>query len=143
MKNIDIGNRDEKRLCKEIFQKNHFYAYNTPRDNEGKQPVDVIAFKGLKDNLSVIFMVDSKNVSLGKKRFDFRYIRQDQEDSMSYAIEWCNVSQKYLGFVIFFEEDFDNPRWLSFEQYNNCLKENEKSVSMNNLPLFLDILKNL
>lgn len=131
-KQLENGKNGEKLLCK-IFRENGYWCHLFERNSSGGQPVDIVALRG-NDN----WLVDSKFIEKQHCSFSLNYVQPNQDTTLRYAREWCKL--KNLGFVIFFERDITNPRFLSFDTYLSMLENNEKSKNMNDLPNFKDLL---
>lgn len=129
------GQRDEDLACK-IFKRYGYWSHNIKKGADGGQPCDIVAI-----NKSTSFLVDVKNVRKEEASFTFSRIEPNQKSSFDYAKNGCGI--KNVGFVIFFERDMLNPRWLSYDQFLSMDSRKEKSANISILPLFETILKKI
>ncbi len=128
-----LGKATEKLVVK-TFKKFKYWAYLIPKKTGG-QPCDIVAAK--KDKVYLVWLVDAKHVREQDVSFDFDRVEANQITSMRYARDFSGMEN--LGFVIFFDRD-KQLRYLPFEDYENFAKNGIKSVNMNNLALFAEVL---
>lgn len=132
MNNKKIGNITENKVA-EIFRENEYWVYITPLKTNG-QPVDIIAI-----NNSSSWLVDAKHVNTSKPSFTFDRIEPNQITSLMYANNFAKIQN--LGFAIEFDRD-GNVYWLSFQKFVEMSKNGQKSINMNELELFKEVIKN-
>lgn len=131
---IKLGNATEKFIIKTL--RNHgYWVYNIPMKATG-QPCDIIAVKG--GNAFVVWLIDGKHVRDEQVSFTFARIEPNQISSMSYAHDFAKIEN--IGFCVFFDRD-KQLRWFPFAEYRKLSEAGEKSVNMNNLKLFTEVLK--
>lgn len=105
----------------------------------GSQPFDVIAVKR-KDGETFVWMVDSKWVNDEKASFTVGRVEANQLSSMEYAIRFANVDERRVGFVLLFERDIDNPRFLSFTTLEDEMGRGRKSFNFHDLPEIIPLI---
>ena len=132
-----LGRATEKFVCK-TFKRYGYWCYNIPKKTNG-QPCDIVAIKGKGKKVFLVWLVDAKHIRNEEVSFTFDRIESNQVTSMSYARDFSNIDN--LGFAIFFDRD-KQLRWLPFEMYEKMFKDGAKSVNMNNLELFTELLEN-
>ena len=141
-----LGKATEKLVCK-TFKKFGYWCYNIPKKTAG-QPCDIIAVKGLEGTVItstmvyttktfLVWLVDAKHIRNEDVSFTFDRIEPNQITSMRYAHDFSKLDN--LGFAIFFDRD-KQLRWLPFEEYERMVANGSKSVNMNNLELFTEVL---
>lgn len=140
---IKLGNATEK-LVSKTLRSFGYWNYILPKKVEG-QPCDIVAMKGIdvKNKVEIIaWMIDAKHVE-NKVSFTFDRVEPNQISSLSYARDFAKIQgyRGYTGFAIFFDRD-KQLYWLSFEQYQEMVKNGEKSVNMQSLKLFSEVLTN-
>ena len=131
-----LGKATEKFVCKTL-KKFGYWAYNLPKKVEG-QPCDIVAIK--KNKAYLIWLIDAKHIRNNEVSFTFDRIEPNQISSMRYARDFSNIDACSLGFAIFFDRD-KQLRWLPFEFYEELAKNGVKSVNMNILRLFTEVLE--
>ena len=138
---IKLGNATEK-LVSKTLRSFGYWNYVLPKKVEG-QPCDIVAMKGIdvKNKVEIIaWMIDAKHVE-NKVSFTFDRVEPNQISSLSYARDFAKIQgyRGYTGFAIFFDRD-KQLYWLSFDQYEKMVKNGEKSVNMQSLKLFSEVL---
>lgn len=128
-----LGDATEKFTTKTL-RNFGYWVYNMPMKTSG-QPFDIIAVKGGKSFL--VWLVDAKHVRDEQVSFTFARIEPNQISSMAYAHNFAKIEN--LGFAIFFDRD-KQLRWLPYLDYVEMEKQGQKSVNMNNLKLFTEVL---
>lgn len=121
-----------------LFRRNGYWVHLTGRSRSGSQPVDLVAIKGTNTE-TLAWLLDVKFVSIQKPSFGFEDIQPDQLTTLRYAREFANMEK--LGFLIVFERDLENPRFLSYDDYLNISKKGRKSVNMDSLEYMEETLK--
>lgn len=140
-KQLELGNKTERNVAKK-FRSFGYWNHILAKRTEG-QPCDIMAAKGLyvKNKIeTIVWLVDAKHVE-NKVSFSFDDIQPNQITSLGYARDFANITgtRGFTGFVIFFERDAQL-RWFSFDNYEKLAKEGAKSVNMNDLRLFEEVL---
>ena len=138
---IKLGNATEK-LVSKTLRSFGYWNYILPKKVEG-QPCDIVAMKGIdiKNKVEIIaWMIDAKHVE-NKVSFTFDRIEPNQISSLSYARDFAKIQgyRGYTGFAIFFDRD-KQLYWFPFDQYQEMVKNGEKSVNMQSLKLFSEVL---
>ena len=135
---IKLGTATEKFTCKTL-RSFGYWVYNIPMKTTG-QPCDIVAIKGTGGkNSFLVWLIDGKHVRGEEVSFTFARIEPNQISAMSYAHDFAKINN--IGFVVFFDRD-KQLRWFPFEEYKKMLEMGAKSVNMNNLELFTEVLKN-
>lgn len=132
---VKLGNATEKFICKTL-RKYGYWAYNMPKKVNG-QPCDIIGIKGGKS--IIVFLIDGKHVRNEEVSFSFTRVEPNQISSLAYARDFAGIQN--VGFCVFFDRD-KQLRWLPFSQFEKLSKEGAKSVNMNTLELFTEVLEN-
>lgn len=134
---IKLGAATEKFIAKTL-RNCGYWVYNIPMKTSG-QPCDIIAAKGIETGTySLTWLIDGKHVRGEEVSFTFARIEPNQISAMGYAHDFAKI--KNIGFCIFFDRD-KQLHWLSFEEYKDFAQKGAKSVNMNNLKLFTEVLK--
>lgn len=136
MSNVSIGNSVELEICK-MFRAHKYWAYNCPKSLSGSQPVDVIAYRGGENGH--FWYIDGKNVNFKKVSFVLDRTEDNQIVSMDYVIHFAKADDKYVGFVVYFERT-EKFYWLPYEKVLEVQKSGSKSVNLNDMRLFEDVL---
>lgn len=132
---IKLGDATEKFIVKGL--KNYgYWVYNFPKKASG-QPCDIVAIKGGKSYL--VWLIDAKHVEEDIVSFTFNRIEANQISSMNYAYNYAKFNIDNLGFCIFFARD-KQLRWFPFKDYLFMNNMGKKSVNMNELKLFTEVL---
>lgn len=134
------GATGEQRTAK-LFNKRGYWAHVLAKTQDGSQPFDVIAVKR-NENGTTVWMVDSKWINDQKASFTFTRVEANQLSSMEYAIRFAGIDERNVGFVLFFERDEDNPKFLSFTTLEDEMGRGKKSFNMAELPDFISELDN-
>ena len=134
--NVSIGNNVEQSICK-LFKKHHYWAANFPKNASGSQPVDIVAYRG--GEKSIFWYIDGKNVNFKKVSFVLDRTEDNQMVSMDYVIHFAKANDKYVGFVIYFERT-EQFYWLPYKKVLEVRKSGLKSVNLNDMRLFEEIL---
>ncbi len=130
---IKLGTATEKFIAKTL--KNYgYWVYNMPKKTNG-QPCDIVAIKG--GNSFLAWLIDGKHVRDEEVSFSFNRIEANQISSMNYAHNYAKINN--IGFCIFFDRD-KQLRWFPFEKYLDMYNKGFKSVNMNDLELFTEVL---
>jgi len=135
MTNSKIGSTYEE-LAAQILNKHGYWAYVTQKKVDG-QPVDVIAAKK-KDNSDIVYLLDVKHVRESVPSFTLSRIEPNQFSSLEFCHVFAHLDR--LGFAIYFERT-ENWYWLPFEKAYDAYKNNVKSIHLNLLEKFEDILE--
>lgn len=133
-KQLVEGNKTEKFVAKTL-KKFGYWNYIMPKKVNG-QPCDIVAGKGGKR--TIMWLVDAKHVEEGKVSFSFDRIEPNQITSFSYAMNYAHLFN--VGFVIFFDRT-KSLYWFPFSDYLKCSQLGAKSVNMNDLQDFEEVLK--
>ena len=131
---IKLGNATEKFIAKTL-RNFGYWVYNMPMKTNG-QPCDIFAAKGGKTVL--VWLIDGKHVRNDEVSFTFARVEPNQISSMRYALEFAKLTN--VGFCVFFDRD-KKLRWLSFEKFYEMQKSGCKSVNMNDLEYFEEVLR--
>lgn len=129
------GNKTEKFVAK-TMKKYGYWTYVIPKKING-QPCDVFAAKG--GNHTIVWNIDAKHVDEGKVSFAFDRIEPNQHTSFAYAINFANLEN--CGFAIYFDRT-KSLYWFSYHDYLRYNMLGYKSVNMNELQDFEEVLKN-
>lgn len=132
---IEQGNATERFVSK-TFKKFGYWSYILPKKVNG-QPCDVCAGKG--GERTLMWLVDAKHVESSKVSFTFDRIEPNQISAMAYALNYAKISN--LGFAIFFDRD-KKLYWFSYQDFVKCQQLGMKSVNMNTLVSFDEVLAN-
>lgn len=130
------GKATEKFVCKTL-RKFGYWVYNIPKKTSG-QPCDIVAIK--KNITYLVWLIDAKHIRNEEVSFTFNRIEPNQIAAMRYARDFSNIDACSLGFAIFFDRD-KQLRWLPFEIYEKLVKDEVKSVNMNDLRLLSEVLE--
>ena len=130
---LKLGTATEKNICKTLRNAG-YWVYNMPMKNVG-QPCDIVALKGSASS----WLIDGKHVRDQEVSFSFSRIEPNQISSMQYASDFAKI--KNVGFVIFFDRD-KQLRWFPYAEYLKMHQLGCKSVNMNDLELFEEVIKN-
>lgn len=136
-KQIKVGNECENLVINNLRKKG-YWAYLCPKNNNGGQPIDIIAAKN--DKIYKIWFMDAKHVREQTSSFAFARIEPNQISSFMYLTDFANIEQKYMGFAIYFEK-MQKLLWLPFEDYVKMFNEGKKSVNYNDLSLFDEVIQ--
>lgn len=140
--NTQLGNTVEKAIC-DIFRKRRYWAYNCPKNANGAQPVDVLAFrredKDGEDKRVIFWFVDGKHVDSKKASFVLNRTEDNQLMSMTYIVDFAGANSKYVGFVIYFERT-EQFYWLPYNEVLEMLQNDKKSVNLTELKEFERVL---
>lgn len=129
-----LGDATEKFVCKTL-RGFGYWVYNMPMKTNG-QPFDIVAAKGGVSFL--VWLIDGKHVRGEEVSFTFARIEPNQISSMAYAHDFAKIEN--IGFAVFFDRD-KQLRWFPFEEYRKMAENGQKSVNMNSLELFTEVLK--
>ena len=129
------GSATEKFTAK-TFKKYGYWAYIMPKKVNG-QPCDLVAGKGGKRTL--MWLVDAKHVRQDEVSFPFDRIEPNQISSMAYAMNFAKLQN--IGFAIFFERT-KKLYWFAYTDYIKYAQLGCKSVNMNELLEFEEVLQN-
>lgn len=135
---IKLGAATEKFIAKTL-RTYGYWVYNVPMKTSG-QPCDIIAVKGnsgKSGNAFLVWLIDGKHVRGEEVSFTFARIEPNQISAMGYAHDFANIEN--IGFCVFFDRD-KKLRWLPFSEYKKLSDSGAKSVNMNNLKLFTEVL---
>lgn len=136
MNNITIGNKTEKTVSSMLREKG-YWVYNCPRNSSGAQPIDLIGIKGGKT--IVCWFIDGKHVREQNPSFPLSRIEPNQLASMKYLNEFAKINITNLGFAIQFERTREI-YWLCYDKVLDMIKNDEKSINLNKLKLFEEVL---
>ena len=139
---LKIGTATEKFIAK-TFKNYGYWVYNMPLKING-QPCDLIAVKGIElvaISGTIAWLIDAKHVREDEVSFPFSRIEPNQTSSMSYAVGFAKIPQKYVGFAVFFERD-KTLYWLSYQELVKMTNEGKKSVNMKDLPKLEEVIYN-
>lgn len=128
------GNKTEKFVAKTL-KKYGYWNYILPKKVNG-QPCDVFAAKGGKK--TIVWNIDAKHVEEGKVSFSFDRIEPNQHTSFMYAINFANLEN--CGFAIYFDRT-KSLYWLSYQDYLKYADLGQKSVNINDLKDFEEVLQ--
>lgn len=134
-KQLIEGNATEKFVVK-TFKKHGYWGYILPKKVNG-QPCDIVAGKGGKR--TIMWLVDAKHVEEGKVSFSFDRIEPNQISSMAYATNYAKLDN--VGFCIFFDRT-KSLYWFKYTDYLKYVSCGYKSVNMNELQDFEEVLNN-
>lgn len=127
-----VGDSTEQFIAN-FLRENGYWAYILPK-KVGGQPFDIIACR-----YNNIWFVDAKHLEKEKASFSFDRIEPNQKTSMLYAQQFAHITN--MGFIIYWER---TPEKLYFLPYNRVLKsekEGKKSVKIEDLNEFKEVLK--
>lgn len=126
-----VGSTTEKTVVNALRQKG-YWVYNTPMKANG-QPVDIIAIKG-----NVSYLMDAKHIRENDVSFTFNRVEPNQITTMLYAMDFAKIEN--LGFAILFERT-GAIYWLDFKKFLESQKNGKKSININELELFDNVIK--
>lgn len=132
-KQQEEGESTEK-LVVAAFKNNGFWAYNLPK-KIGGQPFDIIGCKR-----GITWFVDGKHLEADKASFSFERIEPNQRTSMQYARGFAGIQN--LGFVIKWDRDLSRLFFLSYDKVIELEKNGCKSVKIEVLEDFIEVLNN-
>lgn len=133
------GSATEKFVAK-TFKKAGYWALIIPKKVNG-QPCDVVAGKGSTNSQkTLMWLVDAKHVRAEEVSFPFDRIEPNQITSMAYAMNFAKINGRNIGFAIFFERT-KKLYWFSYQDYIRYSQWDYKSVNMNELLEFEEVLK--
>lgn len=133
-KQLIEGNKTEKFVAKTL-KKYGYWNYIIPKKING-QPCDVFAAKG--GNKTIVWNIDAKHVEGGKVSFSFDRIEPNQHTSFAYAINFAHLDN--CGFAIFFDRT-KSLYWFPYKDYMKYAELGLKSINMNELRDFEEVLK--
>lgn len=125
-------------IAQKFFREHGYWVHLMGRSASGSQPVDLIAVKGIEKG-NQVWLLDVKFVSSSKPSFGFDDIQPDQLTTFRYAREYAHLTN--LGFLIVFERDLDNPRYLPYGEYLQKVDKGQKSMNMDYICKMEEILK--
>ena len=131
-KQIKIGTATEKFIAKTLKGLG-YWVYNMPLKTSG-QPCDLVAIKG-----NIPWLIDGKHVRDDEVSFPFSRIEPNQLSSMAYAHQFAKIQN--IGFAIFFDRT-KQLYWFSYQDLIKCQQLGMKSINMQNLELFEEVIKN-
>lgn len=127
-----VGDSTENNIAN-FLRENGYWAYVLPK-KVGGQPFDIIACR-----YDDIWFVDAKHLEKEKASFTFDRIEPNQKTSMSYAQQFAHITN--LGFVIQWERTPEKLYFLPFSRVAQMLADGEKSIKIENLNEFKDMLE--
>ena len=133
-KQMEEGNKTEKFVAKTL-KKFGYWSYIMPK-KVGGQPCDIMAAKG--GNRTTVWLVDAKHVEEGKVSFTFDRVEPNQEMSFTYATNFAKLGN--CGFAIYFDRT-KSLYWFPYADYMKYIQLGCKSVNMNDLQDFEEVLK--
>ena len=131
------GTATEKFVAK-TFKKFGYWAHILAKAADGSQPCDIFAAKNDSGSCKV-WLVDAKHVEEGKVSFAFDRVEANQVSSMSYATGFAKLSN--VGFAIYFDRT-KQLYWLPYFKYMQLINFGEKSINLNELEKFEEVLEN-
>lgn len=134
------GNKGET-IAAGLLNENGYWAHILAKSESGSQPFDIVAIKGNKDSTSSVWMVDAKYVNENKVSFTIERVESNQLSSMEYAINFANINEKQVGFVVVFERDLDNPRFLPYRNVVEGLENKKRSFNIAEMQSLKTLLK--
>lgn len=127
--NINTGNQAEKYVAEELA-KLGIWVGSFNKNNSGSQPFDQIAI-----SKNFTWCYDVKHTEID--RFDFRRIEDNQQIVLAFIHERLQNPSVIEGFAIVYE---DNIYFYNYYTYLQHKLEGRKSVKINELENFIDIL---
>lgn len=128
-----VGDSTEQFIAN-FLRENGYWAYILPK-KVGGQPFDIIACR-----YNNIWFVDAKHLEKEKASFTFDRIEPNQKTSMLYAQQFAHISN--MGFIIYWERNIEKLYFLSYNNLCDMLKNGKKSVKIEELEDFKELLKN-
>ena len=135
MTNIKIGSTYED-LAAQILLKHGYWAHVIQKSVHG-QPVDIVAAKNKNGN-NIIYLLDVKHVRENVPSFTLSRLEPNQLASLDFAKTFAKLDK--LGFAIYFERTHQW-YWLKFELATSLIDKGAKSVKLDVLPKFEEILE--
>ena len=127
-----VGDSTEQFIAN-FLRENGYWAYILPK-KVGGQPFDIIACR-----YNNIWFVDAKHLEKEKASFSFDRIEPNQKTSMLYAQQFAHITN--MGFVIYWERTPEKLYFLPYDRVLKSEKEGKKSVKIEDLNEFKEVLK--
>jgi hypothetical protein len=127
-----VGDSTEQFIAN-FLRENGYWAYILPK-KVGGQPFDIIACR-----YNNIWFVDAKHLEKEKASFSFDRIEPNQKTSMLYAQQFAHITN--MGFIIYWERTPEKLYFLPYDRVLKSEKEGKKSVKIEDLNEFKEVLK--
>jgi penicillin-binding protein-related factor A (putative recombinase) len=116
-KSRDNGERGE-RLASSWFREHGYWAHITKRNNQGSQPVDLVAIRK-KGGQYRALLADVKYVESGSS-LPFSDIQPNQVEAMRYAKDFSGIDD--LGFIVIFGSISERIMFYHFSEFEDDVR---------------------
>ena len=132
-----VGRQAEKETEK-LLKKYGYWALLVQKGPNG-QPFDVVACKEKENGEKITWFVDVKHLKEKEVSFPFDRVESNQETSMKYARKFAGIKE-YLGFVIVLERAENRFLFLDYDKFIRLKEKGLKSVKIDELVNYEDLL---